>query len=615
MFRSEHPDYGIDGEVEVFDDTGASTGLRFYVQLKATDGTVEHAQSVRLTLDVGRYYHDLDLPVLVVSYHSPSKALYARWFQEINPPDDSHRQETLVVKLDDENRWTDATPKHLVRDLSQRRVLRSGAIAAPILIALQIEAPNVNAAFVDELSSALAPLRGVAELTTDVDRALATVLIRDHKIVAWLGKECSRSMSIPKEVTNHRALAADTLLLLAWALGHAHQYSLAAKIALAVVDSSIMIQDPEVFVPLARYLARGHRLTDALDLSDRLATKFGSVWAAEAFRALALVANGLSAGELTLYEKYLDRRIELAQGAGPPQQIAMAYYNRGNHRRARGRHREAVHDYVLAGRTDPLYWDRDYFCSELGGQFFLLHRFRCASTLYERSVAKGAGLETKALLADALMFAGQYERAKGQFEAYLAETKELSPEWRLKDWALTEITKRGFVNQTRQTRAALPYAGNPSTLDDALRLDALCGLAWFNKGAAALAAKDRRAALPCYLLAAVCRTSDLQAWRNAFALAKEHEEDRQLAPWILMAAYEVNGEQFLEELAGASLGPSESTREYIQMLRRGLDGLPRRPTTREIRVLGPDSEYVTFDLVSGALTHRGRDLPKRPGSE
>lgn len=37
VFRDITPDYGIDGEVEIFDDTGKSTGLSFLVQLKASE--------------------------------------------------------------------------------------------------------------------------------------------------------------------------------------------------------------------------------------------------------------------------------------------------------------------------------------------------------------------------------------------------------------------------------------------------------------------------------------------------------------------------------------------------------------------------------------------------
>lgn len=603
VFRPEQPDYGIDGEVEVFDETGASTGLRFYVQLKATDGTDAQARSVRITREVGRYFHALDLPVLIVSYHAPSGALYARWFQEINPPDDEE-DGTVAVTFEDANRWTRQTPGLLVRDVVLRRTLRGGAVAVPVLVALDREPPDAQATLVGELTSAAVRLRGIIELTDDVNRALATIVLRPGKVAVLLGKEAGRSMAVAADVTNHRALAADTLLLLALALGHTRQYSIAGKIALAVVDSSIMIERPSVFGPLVRYLAAGHRLTDALELSDRLATKYGSTWAAEAFRSLALTSRGMSAAERMVYEKYLDRRIELAKASGDKKQMAMAYYNRGNSRR--GHRREAVRDYVTAARTDPDYWNRDYFCSELGGLFFVLHRFRCALTCYERSMARGAGIETQPLLADALMFAGQYERAKAEFESYLStRTKELSPQWRLKDWALTQILKLGILIQNRQTRAALAMADNPAALDDALQLDALCGLAWFNKGAGQLEANERRTAFVYYLMAAVSQDWDIVAWRNAFALSMEHKEDQVAGPYILLAAYELHGERLLEELFTATKGASDKRNEFIRDVQSRLEEwLPRKNKGPEMRMLGPNSEYISFDLGSGTVTHK-----------
>lgn len=37
VVRTPAPDYGIDGEVEIFSKDGSPTGLMFFVQLKATD--------------------------------------------------------------------------------------------------------------------------------------------------------------------------------------------------------------------------------------------------------------------------------------------------------------------------------------------------------------------------------------------------------------------------------------------------------------------------------------------------------------------------------------------------------------------------------------------------
>ncbi|WP_218822679.1 DUF4365 domain-containing protein [Octadecabacter ascidiaceicola] len=48
--RRKDKDYGVDLEIEFFDDEGKSTGLMFFVQLKATDD-IAKAQSVPMKVD------------------------------------------------------------------------------------------------------------------------------------------------------------------------------------------------------------------------------------------------------------------------------------------------------------------------------------------------------------------------------------------------------------------------------------------------------------------------------------------------------------------------------------------------------------------------------------
>ena len=86
LFRDETPDYGIDGEVEIFDNAGNSAGFRFYVQLKATDRLDSSFTSqIRLRRETVDYYHSLSRPILLVSYHSSSRRLYWRWFHLVDP--------------------------------------------------------------------------------------------------------------------------------------------------------------------------------------------------------------------------------------------------------------------------------------------------------------------------------------------------------------------------------------------------------------------------------------------------------------------------------------------------------------------------------------------------
>ena len=67
VLRKPQPEYGIDGEVEIFDESGSSTGLLFFVQLKATDAKEKaKALSCRIPLETLRYYKSLPLQTLLI---------------------------------------------------------------------------------------------------------------------------------------------------------------------------------------------------------------------------------------------------------------------------------------------------------------------------------------------------------------------------------------------------------------------------------------------------------------------------------------------------------------------------------------------------------------------
>ena len=57
VFRPADPDYGIDGQIELFDADKEATGLVFLVQLKATDNpNLEDALAISLRRDTFQYY-------------------------------------------------------------------------------------------------------------------------------------------------------------------------------------------------------------------------------------------------------------------------------------------------------------------------------------------------------------------------------------------------------------------------------------------------------------------------------------------------------------------------------------------------------------------------------
>lgn len=89
VYRTPTHDYGIDGEVEIFDADGYTTGMRFLVQLKASDSKkVNEALKLRLRIEKLNYFNQLNQPILIVRYIDTTEEIYVRWFHSLNDKTD-----------------------------------------------------------------------------------------------------------------------------------------------------------------------------------------------------------------------------------------------------------------------------------------------------------------------------------------------------------------------------------------------------------------------------------------------------------------------------------------------------------------------------------------------
>lgn len=120
VFRDVSPDYGIDGTVEVFDKSGKATGDFFLVQLKATrNERLTKALSIRLKNTTARYFSSQILPVLVVLFHAPTNALFAKWYEPSLNVLKTRSTVTFALSLDD--RWTGARIPEALFSLQRAR--------------------------------------------------------------------------------------------------------------------------------------------------------------------------------------------------------------------------------------------------------------------------------------------------------------------------------------------------------------------------------------------------------------------------------------------------------------------------------------------------------------
>lgn len=620
VYRPAEPDYGIDGQVELFGEDGEATGLVFLLQLKGTDDLeLQDALAISFKRDTFQYYRRLDLPVMLVLFHAPTKALYWAWLHEFDPEYKSRGQETFTLRMSSEAVWNSETPLRIQEDLYTFRQLKSPQVALPIEFRLVLEEPTVHgapAALVQSaiLEAARVHVPSIRLVPGDREGAHPKISVRTDRTEVTLAG--LRSLTLHTEDGYPHEFATtkfphDVLTAASVVLAVAGHSSVAAEIGAKHLDKSSLWQSPEIVFAILGALSRAGRVTDALELGNRLLESTDKASLVQ-FVALPVLINSpsLSGSEVESWRHLMRSVIERAQQAGDEAAAATAHYNLGNHLRSRGYpdSRAALKQYRLAAKFDPNYRRRDYFWKELAGILFGLKRFGPSARAYQRAVDLGAAGQCVALLADALMFAGKYRQAQEILAKYCAQEKDADSEWRLKLLGLERMTELLKVEeQRRQVHLANKLADVGKEADsekailccrDALAADALCALAWFNFAVSSHRVGRMSDAFLGFTLAALIGRVDTEAWANSLLVAFETRELEALL-YIALTAYSINGTAFLQALH--TLLQSQDKRfpaeEFLEMIRKVVSAQEDRDRSVEIRLLGEDATYRSIRLT------------------
>ena len=120
VYREKDKDYGIDGEIEIFDENGYATGIVFLVQLKATDtGDLKKQKRVQLSIEAINYYKSLELPVLIVRYIENSKKLYVKWAYTIDRYGSDKNAKSYSFVMQDTDLWVETTPSKIYKQMQK----------------------------------------------------------------------------------------------------------------------------------------------------------------------------------------------------------------------------------------------------------------------------------------------------------------------------------------------------------------------------------------------------------------------------------------------------------------------------------------------------------------
>jgi tetratricopeptide (TPR) repeat protein len=607
--------------VEIFNESGSSTGLLFFVQLKATDAKEKaKALSYRILLKTLRYYKSLPLPTLLIRYHSPSKSLYFRWSGTVDPYYARKGSKTVKVDFSEEAIWSEKTPDLLVKYLEFFQRFAAPVISLPIDFRFEFPDKEVFSFPVSVVESLIREAgRSVLEIISFSSGGRSPTLSPRIKITndlilieieGVMGFNLHLKRGYSKEQVK-TMLPHAVFTGISSVLHRLGQSNIAAEIASKHILSSGLLSIEKLIFEIASCFFLARKVDMALKLSEQL-LDMGEQYsfAYHIFSLPAFKKVHMNEIELESFKKLLLKAIDKAKEKGNLRGAAESYYNLGNRIRGGSRRndREALHHYHMASKYDPSYLKRNYFWSETGGILFHLDRYSCSERFYLKALQLGAGHECIALRADALMFAGKYKMSYTFFKEYENVSREVEDEWALKSWILGGLMKTlGIEAQTRRPREATQAADvtrnlpqeSEKKISEALTLDALCGLAWFNNGVLMVSKNQYGDAMVSFLIAAVVCPYDTEAWKNAVICNFNCPEFGNLLPSILSVAYYKNGEEFILKFAvdieKQPHLPDWFKTEILNLMGEYARSLPKKEKLPILRLIKPDGTYVVID--------------------
>jgi len=517
VVRERSRDYGIDLEIEIFTQEGFSTGILFYVQLRATDDP-SRARETRFKLDQLEYFRVLDLPTAIVRYSSTDDALYLKWGFEVDPAAGGAKTQKVVFA--DTDRWSDETAEVIVQTLSTLRKLRFQEAFLPFAFELTNICSDADRSY--EIQVAFEQLsvfaRGISSKVAE-DAGGFTVQVRADDNNLKVGIDRIAEINVADGLSDRPLLGAISysVLLLLWRLGLRSQ---AQRVAKWVIEANIA--PPSAQLGLMASLALLPNANAAVEAACR-----ADIHKKQDENFLILVAaiqNACRADEEVEARITFNLRA-IASGAydGYPTSKAALHYSTANMCRRAGKFSEAARHYLKAVRLRPDYSKSGYFWAELGGCLYMRRKFAVSAKVYEVAYSIDPGPHLALLTGDAKMCAGEVGRAAELFKIAEVEPSPLTPgEAAVKAHICRSLTERwgaSFARPISQLEPLWARAESERSWLDILAIDPLDPLANFNVGVGYADASHHEQAFWHFLTVAVLQPGDEDAWANAIGCA------------------------------------------------------------------------------------------------
>jgi len=614
--RDKDKDYGIDLEVEIFDENDRATGLVFWVQLKATSSNKNAViKKIDLSIDSVRYYKTLEIPVLIARYSEVLDCFYLRWAHSIDLFYAKKDAKTIRLSFNEQNLWEACSPQKIQEHLKKIRTIRKGRISFPISAYLDVQDDVINttpkAVFASSFRIALDQFSEFTTIQSSPENSLFKITIRGDELTLSLCSvySCSfhniKSKNKKDDLTH--AIVMDSLLGLAVVLAQAGQSELAGRIVLNKKLEIRFIEKKEILLFLIPPLLSTSHFSEIIDIvNGAISKQEDSLVEMVTIISSTMMLNGEDDRKNDKVEELLSTCLNKYISLNEKPLIGTFYYNLGNHYRGRRESKKSIDCYLKARKFEKSYLTQPYYYQELAGALFEYGKYYFSVLIYKKSLDNGAPKTTTALYADALMHNGKYQLAAKLFDEYLeTSTKENDEQWYLKLSCLEEIIdKENIKDQIRYKKLAIEtikkttsgsLAPNKS-YKEAIKLDSLCGLARFNLGIENARTGNYEQALFNFTLCGLVQTWDIEAWINAVLCCINVKESASFFPLLIRTGFFYNGDSFITSLYQKLKGCIDP--ERFGVLASAIENIiPKKNDLKDrpiIRLKGKDDSFLTF---------------------
>lgn len=364
--RKDH-DYGVDLEVEIFDENGRATGLTFNVQLKATDDP-DKSTLVSIGTDKLEYYGALPAPTLVVRYCSDGKSFFSQWNANILAAQTlSDGQQSITYRFCEQERWTADRPASIERTLRVLRRLEEARPSTPIYLSLHFEQLTdqqrwvVEGAVHDVQTSAPDILKGAdKDVAIEINVAVDPMKIR-------VAIDCLSSISMEIESLDRKQLSPLIRYAVVALLAHHRITHQAERVARALVARQETTRSSFVAFEACRALANDLEKSVELAILNGLHSQSNKYYGP--FTLLLLTHPQDEMRRAAAIEFFFKNARTAAREHGSDSEAAVCY-SLGNHYRSRFEYAKAIRQYNLARKIRPAYCQTPYFVGELGACLF-----------------------------------------------------------------------------------------------------------------------------------------------------------------------------------------------------------------------------------------------------